>query len=461
VDCYRIFCSTVRCKGEVMSDHYDVIVIGAGFAGAAAARECATRGLRTLVLEGRERIGGRTWTSRFSNGQTIDIGGTYVHWRQPHIWAELTRYGLTGDVIPAAESPEQVLAPTAGGLSWTDAVKHRRREGELMNRIFASARDYFPYLPDPLTARERIEKLDRMTIRDWLDQFQLSPDDDTLATGLLTYETLRPAEESGILTWVWWWAQSGADYESAYEMLLGYRLRSGISTLLERILADGGSEVRLGQTVRSVVSGGDGVQVSTTDGQTYQGSALVVATPTGSWADIDFSPALAPDRLAAVREGIQGPRAAKILARIKGEPRSIEVASGDAYRINTLWTERRDAPDEQTVVAVAGRLMKDPGDQDEVADAIKELLPHVEVLEVAAGVYGEDDPHSRGAWMYLRPGVMTRFEPSKKFIEMEGRIAFATADIATVLVGYIDGAIETGLKAARNVQQLIAQSNAH
>ena len=46
-----------------MSHDYDVIVVGAGFAGATAARECATRGLRTLVLEGRDRVGGRTWTS--------------------------------------------------------------------------------------------------------------------------------------------------------------------------------------------------------------------------------------------------------------------------------------------------------------------------------------------------------------------------------------------------------------
>ncbi len=438
-----------------MSQRYDVIVIGAGFAGAAAARECATRGFRTLVLEGRDRIGGRTWTSRFSNGQPIDIGGTYVHWRQPHIWAELTRYGLTGDLIAASETPEKVLAPSGDGLKWVDAATHRKREAELMNRIFADARDYFPFLPDPLAAREKVEKLDQLTIRDWLDQFQLSPEDDALATGLLTYEALRPADEAGILTWVWWWAQSGGDYDSAYEMLLGYRLRNGIGSLQERMLADGGSEVRLGQTVTRVVSGDAGVEVSTTDGHTYQGAAVVVATPTGSWLDIDFSPAIAPERFEAVREGIQGPRAAKVLARIKGEPHSIEVASGDAYRINTMWTERRDAPDEQTVVAVAGRLMKDPNDKAEIADGIRELLPHVEVLEVAAGVYDAGDPHSRGAWMYLRPGVMTRFEPSRKFIELEGRIAFATADIATVLVGYIDGAIETGLKAARNIRRFI------
>ncbi|WP_158303124.1 flavin monoamine oxidase family protein [Prauserella endophytica] len=378
-----------------MSKRYDVIVIGAGFAGATAARECATRGFRTLVLEGRDRIGGRTWTSRFSNGQPVDIGGTYVHWRQPHIWAELTRYGLTGDVIPSAEPPEQVLAPAGGQLTWVDAATHHKRESALMNRILAGARDYFPFLPDPLAARDKLEKLDKLTIRDWLDQFDLSPDDNELATGLLTYETLRTPDESGILTWFWWWAQSGAEYESAYEMLLGYRLRNGIGSLLERMIADGGAEVRLGRTVRSVVSEGDRVQVSTTDGETYEGSAVVVATPTGSWPDIDFSPTLAPERLAAVREGIQGPRAAKVLARIKGEPRSIEVASGDSYRINAMWTERRDAPDEQTVVAVAGRLMKDPGDPEEIADAIKELLPHVEVLEVATGLYSQDDPHSR------------------------------------------------------------------
>ena len=71
----------------------DAIVVGGGFAGATAARELSRAGCRVVLLEARDRLGGRTWTSSFA-GQPVEMGGTWVHWHQPHVWAELTRYGL-------------------------------------------------------------------------------------------------------------------------------------------------------------------------------------------------------------------------------------------------------------------------------------------------------------------------------------------------------------------------------
>jgi monoamine oxidase len=70
----------------------DVVVIGAGFAGLVAARELGRAGLGVLVLEARDRVGGRTWTDR-RLGHDLELGGTWVHWVQPHTWAEMTRYG--------------------------------------------------------------------------------------------------------------------------------------------------------------------------------------------------------------------------------------------------------------------------------------------------------------------------------------------------------------------------------
>ena len=133
-----------------MGDRYDVIVVGAGFAGATAARECATRGLRTLVLEGRDRIGGRTWTKTFSDGEIVDVGGHFVHWFQPHVWAEITRYGLEREIIDAAEGIEWVLVPGAdgfalGGASEPRAVEYvvemrRLDEDRMLERLVRSGR---------------------------------------------------------------------------------------------------------------------------------------------------------------------------------------------------------------------------------------------------------------------------------------------------------------------------------
>src|SRR5881397_2102221 len=71
----------------------DVVVIGGGFAGVTAARDLRQRGYRVLILEARDRLGGRTWTAEFA-GQPVEMGGAWVHWCQPHVWAEITRYGL-------------------------------------------------------------------------------------------------------------------------------------------------------------------------------------------------------------------------------------------------------------------------------------------------------------------------------------------------------------------------------
>ena len=76
-----------------MDLEYDVIVVGAGFAGLTAARELSHAGRRVAIVEARDRIGGRTWLTQ-RMGLNLELGGTWVHWTQPYVWAELRRYGI-------------------------------------------------------------------------------------------------------------------------------------------------------------------------------------------------------------------------------------------------------------------------------------------------------------------------------------------------------------------------------
>lgn len=63
-----------------VKDRYDVVVIGAGFTGLIAARDLAADGgLSVLLVDARDRIGGRTWTAR-ALGEEFEMGGTWVHW---------------------------------------------------------------------------------------------------------------------------------------------------------------------------------------------------------------------------------------------------------------------------------------------------------------------------------------------------------------------------------------------
>lgn len=72
---------------------YDVIVVGAGYCGLTASRDAALSGLKVLLLEGRDRIGGRSWSSNIG-GYPFEMGGTWVSWGQPHVWREISRYEM-------------------------------------------------------------------------------------------------------------------------------------------------------------------------------------------------------------------------------------------------------------------------------------------------------------------------------------------------------------------------------
>ena len=80
----------------------DVAVVGGGLAGLTAARELGQRGRSVVLLEGRDRLGGRAWVSSFA-GVDVEMGGAFIHWTQPHIWAEVTRYGLGIFELPEAD----------------------------------------------------------------------------------------------------------------------------------------------------------------------------------------------------------------------------------------------------------------------------------------------------------------------------------------------------------------------
>jgi protoporphyrinogen oxidase len=71
----------------------DVVVIGAGMAGLTAARALAEAGLKVLVVEAQDRIGGRIWT-RHVGDEAIELGAEFVHGRPPELWALIEEAGL-------------------------------------------------------------------------------------------------------------------------------------------------------------------------------------------------------------------------------------------------------------------------------------------------------------------------------------------------------------------------------
>ena len=87
----------------------DVAIVGGGFAGVTAARELTLRGRTAVLVEARDRLGGRTHTVEH-DGHVLELGGTWVHPIQPNVWAEITRYGLDVEAMPVPGGRQAVVS---------------------------------------------------------------------------------------------------------------------------------------------------------------------------------------------------------------------------------------------------------------------------------------------------------------------------------------------------------------
>lgn len=439
-----------------MSSIEDVIVVGAGFAGATAARELATRGMRVLVLEARDQIGGRTCTTTLSDGELIELGGAYLNWLQPHVWSEITRYGLVDDVVNRGELPEHVLTPGEGGMRWSTAAEQFERERNLFSLFWQGSRSVLPRPFQPLHMGDAVAAKDQWSVSDRLDQMNLTPGDRAFLESFFTTHTGVPAEESSYLAEMRWWATAGHSYRSMQESVFGYRLRHGTISLLSEILTDGAPQLRLNRPVERIESLSDTVRVTASTGEVFVGAAAVMAVPPGVWPHLTFEPALAAARLEAAREGMQARGVSKGYLVARGEARRVSVLPRAPYPLSLVATARHRSADEQLMMFWGTDLLSDPTDIDEVEKALRGLLPDIKVAEVVARAYTTADPFTRGGWGVLKKGQLTRFAPHRDFLVPQGRVAFAGADIAAGWHGYIDGAVESGLVAARQVLQLLA-----
>lgn len=76
---------------RAMTKRADVIVVGGGITGLITARELRLTGHSCVMVDARDRLGGRIWTRPDHFGRARDVGATFVRWSEPHVWSEVTR----------------------------------------------------------------------------------------------------------------------------------------------------------------------------------------------------------------------------------------------------------------------------------------------------------------------------------------------------------------------------------
>ena len=425
----------------------DVIVVGGGFAGLVAARELGRRGRSVTMLEARERLGGRTWVAPFA-GVDVELGGTFIHWSQPHVWAEVTRYGLGIAPLPPAE---RTFARTDTGVRevppdvWFEQM-------QVVDRL---CHDAAALVPNPMLVPtgELAEAADRQSVQDRIAATDLLPDERAMVESLGAGLASTTCDRCGYL---WGFAKAyalgGYSSEGLFAANGAYAMAGGTRRLIDAIAADTPATIQLGTAVEAITHDDSLVSVATADGQQVSARALVLTVPVNALAGVRFSPELSPIKREAVRTGLAG-RGVKIVAKLAPGVGSVSASAPASHPISFIET-LAGTPDGGQIVVAFGPSARDLpiSDHTAVARAIEQMVPGVTVDEVG-GHDWTHDPYSRETWATYAPGTYLRWMP--ELARAEGRISFAGSDIAQGWGGYIDGAIETGLRAAREVTALL------
>jgi len=440
---------------------YDVIVVGGGFAGAVASRELRQRGKRTLLLEARERLGGRTWTSEFG-GMMAEMGGSWIHWHQAHIWSEVTRYGLeviesgvwsdrerrtlvaSGLDLSGRESAERIGWIVDGALKVGKPSEAFELLNEGISRVCGNSYEVLTRPHDVFFGD--VSELESKSIRDRLDEVGLKGDVAALTEAILATVCSAHLEETGLLAMVRWYALSGHDPQLLWDCEERYKIKSGMQDLVERIVADGGADVRLSAPVASVEQTADSAVVTTRDGSRFDAAAVVVAVPLNVLKTITFGPALSAEKRAVAAEG-QSTHGVKAWIRVRGEHTYVGAAPSN-YPFSYLVSEYHVDGDTLLYAFGSDADTIDVCDPKAVTAAVRLLMPSVEVIDSYAHDWTKDE-FTLGTWSMPRPGQMTRY--LRELQRPEGRVVLAGSDVASGWHGFIDGAIESGLSASRTV----------
>jgi len=242
-----------------------VIVVGAGLSGLVSGMRLHEAGHEVVILEARDRVGGRVLTIRdgFEDGQYADVGAMILYEGQPNILELCGRFGLelTPQVTFGAELPALLLG---GSLLDPEAVGQAFAE-------LGEAHGQHPPVPFE-------------TVAAWAKRARLSSAPSAFLEALIQIQPSIPLR-----------------YVDAHTLHLGpevfMQIAGGNDQLPHRIAE--GLDVRLGQPVRTIGWSGDGVTVET-ETETLTGDVVVVAVPGPLTTELGWDPPLPPEKVGAL-----------------------------------------------------------------------------------------------------------------------------------------------------------------
>ncbi|MCK2086798.1 NAD(P)/FAD-dependent oxidoreductase [Thauera aromatica] len=425
---------------------YDVAVIGGGFAGVTAARELAQRGAKVVLLEARNRLGGRTFYSNFGD-KKVELGGTWIHYSQPHVWAEVMRYGMEIAESPGVAHPERVLWMSAGKVLEIPVMENWALLEDALKRFHADTGKVFarPFVPG-LSAAGRA--LDHLSIADRMAQIEMSPAQRDLMNAMMATNCHGRIDTAAYTEMLRWWSLVDGDAARLLYSCARYKLEDGTAALIERMVEDGGFETRLATAVAEVKQSATGVTLVTEEDARIDARYAVLSVPVNTTGMIEFSPPLRAAKQAMAKEHHAG-KGHKLYLKVRGRLETLLFFAPETELFTMVFTEQ--AGEEGGVLVAFGPPAGgkiDLNDPKAVEPFIRRFLPHLTVEQVL-GYDWALDPYSQGTWCTYRPKQFGAYLDDLR--AREGRLFFAGADIATGWRGFIDGAIESGLQVGQAV----------
>ncbi len=393
-----------------------VVVAGAGLAGLAAADELARAGAEVVVLEARDRVGGRVWSRALPNGAVIEMGAEYVLPGNTAVLDLAERFGL--------------------GL-WDKGIRYGRRDprggaGTTHEELAAAVEAVERELPGAPPG---------VTVTTFLDSLDIPPGAREAILARVEISSANAAERVAAADLV---GVAHIDDEPAPS------IAGGNQRLAEALAAELGGAVYLGTPVTAIDWSDTGVCARTSEGD-VDGDACVMAVPAGVIDRIEFRPVL-PDRVAAALASVEYGHAAKLFVPL-ASPAAPSAVMNVPERY-WAWTASGDDPGraQPVVSAFAGseRALEALGVRhgpERWLDSLERLRGDLDLDRDGAVLSTwSDDPWVRAAYSTSPPPAV-----ADAVERPAGPLAFAGEHTARGHYALMEGAIRSGRRAARSL----------
>jgi monoamine oxidase len=393
-----------------------VVVVGAGFAGLAAAEALAAAGAEVIVLEARDRVGGRVWSRELPSGGVVEMGAEFI---------------LPGDRVIRDFAARLGLELFAKGTTYGD---REPRGGTAITRAELLA-GY-----DAVVAAAAAGRLGRGSAVDALERLSMAPGARDAIRARVEVSTAYVAGDQAASVL----AESGCGVgDFATHSIAGGNQRVAIA-LAARL--DGG--VRLRSAAERIAWSSDRVRVRA-GGDDVEADAAVIAVPASVIDRIAFDPPLPPAKAVALSSVRYGDAAKLFLPLDRDIEPSATLSVPDRY-----WTFTQHRPDGAPLrvagsfagSAIAMERLAVASGPDRWIEAVGRLRPDLPIRrdEAVLSTWA-DDPWIRAAY-----SARSRTSPMDDFALAApvGPLHFAGEHTAGSRHALMDGALESGLRAA-------------